>query len=274
MAPRVVGIWVENAEFQYLETLRRNRTKRGRAGEFLVEGVRQINAALAHDWTVAAFLYAPERDLSDWARGILARGIAPAHLELPAPLLAKLSGKDEPSELLALVRMPEERLSRLPLRPGLRVVLCDRPASPGNLGTIIRSCDALGVDGLIISGHGVDPYDPETVSATTGSLFALPIVRIGGPDDLDPWLDTVRAALGGVQLVGTSAKAATDVADADLTGPTVLLIGNETWGLSAAYKERCDALVTIPIGGSASSLNVATATSILLYEMDRQRRRG
>ena len=274
MAPRVVAIRVENADFQYLETLRHNRTKRGRAGEFLVEGVRQINAALAYDWSIAAFLYAPERRLSDWARGILARGVAPDHLELPAPLLAKLSGKDEPSELLALVRMPEERLSRLPLHPGLRVVLCDRPASPGNLGTIIRCCDALGADGLIVSGHAVDPYDPETVSATTGSLFALPIVRIGGPDDLDPWLDTVRAALGAVQLIGTSAQAAVDVADADLTGPTILLIGNETRGLSAAYRERCDTLVTIPIGGSASSLNVATATAILLYEMDRQRRRG
>lgn len=273
MTPRVVRIGVENADFQYLETLRRNRVKRHRAGEFLVEGVRQINAALAGDWTIAAFLYAPERPLSDWARGILARSTAGTHLELPAPLLAKLSGKDEPSELLALVTMPEERLSRLPLHSGLRVVLFDRPASPGNLGTIIRSCDALGVDGLIVSGHAVDPYEPETISATTGSFFALPVVRVAGPEDLAPWLAAVRQMLGGLRLVGTSAQAAVDVADTDLTGPTLLLIGNETWGLSAAYKELCDTLVTIPIGGMASSLNVAAATSILLYEMDRQRRR-
>jgi TrmH family RNA methyltransferase len=170
--------------------------------------------------------------------------------------------------------MPEDRLARIPLRPDLRVVIADRPANPGNLGTLIRSCDAFGVDGLVITGHATDPYDPETISATTGSLFALPIVRVPGPADLAPWFDQVRQRIGPFQLVGTSAKATIDIADHDLTGPTIVAVGNETWGLSAHFKEICDALVTIPIVGSATSLNVACAASVVLYEMDRQRRRA
>ena len=272
--PQVVRIYSENNDFQYVETLRRNRAKRQRAREFIVEGVRPINQALAHDWPVTAFLYTRERPLSGWATDILANSGARTHFELPLPLLAKLSGKEETSELLAVVAMPEDRLSRIPLRADLRVVIADRPANPGNLGTLIRSCDAFGVDGLVITGHATDLYDPETISATTGSLFALPIVRIPGPADLAPWFEAIRRAIGPFQLVGTSAKAAIDIADHDLTGPTLMAIGNETWGLSAHYREICDALVTIPIVGSATSLNVACAASVALYEMDRQRRRG
>ncbi len=111
MSPKTVRISSENADFQYLETLRRNRAKRHRAGEFVVEGVRQLNQALADGWTINAYLYSPDRPLSDWAAGILARSRVRAHLELPLPLLEKLSGKDEPSELLALVAMPDDDLA-------------------------------------------------------------------------------------------------------------------------------------------------------------------
>ena len=91
------------------------------------------------------------------------------------------SNKSEPSELLALVAMPADDLDRIPLSPDLLVVAFDRPASPGNLGSIIRSCDALGAHGVIMTGHSVDLYDPETISASVGSLFALPVVRLPSP---------------------------------------------------------------------------------------------
>lgn len=271
--PRVVRLYSENNDFQYVETLRRNRAKRQRARAFVVEGVRPINQALAYGWAIEAFLYTRERPLSGWAAEILAGSAAQAHFELPLALLAKLSGKEETSELLAVVAMPEDDPARIPLRPDLRVVIADRPANPGNLGTLIRSCDAFGVDGLVITGHATDLYDPETISATTGSLFALPIVRLPGPQDLEPWFAAIRRAIGPYQLVGTSAKATVDIADHDLTGPTLLAIGNETWGLSAHFKAICDTLLAIPIVGSATSLNVACAASVALYEMDRQRRR-
>jgi len=272
MAPSIVRIYSENALFQYIDTLRRRREKRHKHREFFVEGVRPINQALAHNWTITAFIYARDQLLSDWAQGILADSSASRHIEVPLPFLHKLSNKDEPSELLALVAMPDDHLSRIPITRDLRVVVFDRPASPGNLGTIIRSCDALSAQGVVIVGHAVDLYDPETISATTGSFFSLPVVRVPGPRDLLPWLEAIRRAIGPVQVVGTSEKATTNIFAHDFTHPTILVVGNETWGLSAGFQALCDTVVTIPMYGSATSLNVACATSILLYEIDRQRR--
>ncbi len=271
MAPRIVKIYSENNEFQYIETLRRRREKRQRHKEFFIEGVRPINQALLHNWHIRAFVYSREKHLSDWAEGILASSRASEHYELRLPLLEKLSNKSEASELLALVTLPEDDLARISVHERLLVVIFDRPASPGNLGTIIRSCDALRVDGLIITGHAVDLYDPETISASTGSFFALPTIRLPSQKELLPWIEKIRHQLQHVQIVGSSEDAEVVINQHDFTSPTLLVVGNETWGMSASYKDLCDTIVKIPIYGSASSLNVASATSIILYEIDRQR---
>jgi 23S rRNA (uridine2479-2'-O)-methyltransferase len=272
MRPRVVRIYTENNDFQHVETLRRRREKRQRHQEFFVEGVRPINQALKHGWTINAFWYARDRQLSDWARNILQHSQARVHYELLPHLMEKLSGKEEASELIAIVAMPEDRLARIPIKDDLLVVIFDRPASPGNLGTIMRSCDALHADGLIISGHAVDLYDPETISASTGSFFALPTVRLPSHKELLPWIERLKRESERVKIVGSDEKAEYSIEEHDFTGPTLLVVGNETWGMSASYRELCDVMVKIPIAGSASSLNVACATSIFLYEIDRQRR--
>ncbi|MFN8485448.1 MAG: TrmH family RNA methyltransferase [Anaerolineae bacterium] len=272
MKPHVKQVYSENNDFQYAETLRRNRQKRHRHREFFLEGVRPINQALAHNWTVNAFIYSRERRLSRWAEGILAGSTARSHFELPGALMAKLSHKSEPSELIALVAMPDDDLSRIAVHETMCVVVMDRPSSPGNLGAIIRSCDALRVDGVIITGHAVDVYDPETISATTGSLFAVPVVRLATPADLIPWFEAVRSHVGPFEIVGTDETGTVDVDDHDLTLPTVIVAGNEGAGMSAYYRELCNTILRIPISGSATSLNVACATSIILYERDRQHR--
>jgi TrmH family RNA methyltransferase len=272
MKPVVIRISKENAYFQHVESLRRKREKRQKHREFFVEGVRPINQALKYNWSIKAFLYSPENGLSDWARNILKHSLAETHVELTPALLEKLSSKAEPSELLAVVAMPEDDLARIPLREQMLIAAFDRPASPGNLGTIIRSCDALQVDGLIISGHSVDLYDPETISASTGSFFALPVVRLPSHKELQPWLAAINQQLGNVQVIGSDEKGSIELDACDFSRPTLLVIGNETWGMSTAYRELCDTIVRIPIYGSASSLNVACATSIILYEIDRQRR--
>lgn len=272
--PKLIKIYSENNHFQYIETLRRKREKRLQNNEFFIEGVRPINQALVYHWTINAFVYTREKPLSDWAEGILARSHAGVHFEVPLPLLEKLSNKSTSSELLALVAMPENDLSRIPLVSDLLVVVFDRPASPGNLGTIIRSCDALQAHGLILTGHAVDLFDPETISASTGSFFALPTLRLPSQKELLPWLASARATLGSLQIVGTDEKAEQEISQHDFTSPMVLIVGNETWGMSAAYQELCDVMVKIPLAGSASSLNVACATSIFLYEVQRQRSRS
>jgi 23S rRNA (uridine2479-2'-O)-methyltransferase len=153
------------------------------------------------------------------------------------------------------------------------VVLFDRPASPGNLGSLIRSCDALGVDGVLVTGHATDVYDPECVRASTGSLFCVPVVRIHQQDVLTNWLAAFRQRWPRVQQVGADEQGPCRLDAHDFQPPTLLLLGNETWGLSAAYRAQCDVLVHIPMQGAASSLNVASAGSILLYEIARQRNR-
>ncbi len=272
MKPKIVRVYSENATFQLFETLRRNREKRHRQREFVVEGVRQINLALQYGWSINGWLYSPERKLSTWASDLLRQKPAPNHYELAELLLSKLSSKEESSELLALVAMPPDDLLRIPIRPNLLVLIFDRPASPGNLGTIIRSANALHADGLIITGHAVDLYDPETVSASLGAIFALPTVRLASSAELEPWLSEVERKIGRFCIVGSSAKADCDIDQHDWTQPTALVIGNETVGMSAHYRQRCETIVRIPIDGVVTSLNVANAASILLYEIDRQRR--
>jgi 23S rRNA (uridine2479-2'-O)-methyltransferase len=272
--PRVVRVRSETNDVQYADTLRRRRDKRLRQRELFVEGVRPINLALRHGWPVRAFLYSRDGRLSGWAEDVLAASSAEVHYELPRALLARLSGKTDASELIALVGMPEDDLGRIPMPDDALVVVFDRPASPGNLGSIIRSCDALGAHGLIVTGHAVDLYDPETISASTGSLFAVPCVRLASAAALRPWMAAARERLGRLRVVGSDEKGAVALDSHDLRGPTMLVVGNETWGMSAAYRELCDVVVRIPIGGAASSLNVASAAAILLWEAARQRRVG
>jgi 23S rRNA (uridine2479-2'-O)-methyltransferase len=271
MKPTVTRIYVENSEFQQIETLRRNRVKRNRSGTFFVEGVRAINQAVLNNWPIHAFIYTRERGLSDWAEGVLAGSHAKIHFELPADLIQKLSQKEETSELIAIVVMAADDLSRIPVRDDFLVVVFDRPSNPGNLGTIIRSCDALRAAGLIVTGHSVDLYDPETIRATAGSFFSVPAIRLPSHRELVSWLDELRGRLPRLQVIGTSAKASVPISQHDLTAPTMFVIGNENHGLSENYRALCDAMVTIPMYGSATSLNVACATSILLYEVARQR---
>ncbi len=268
---KTVKIYSENDVFQNIETLKRNREKRNKLREFFVEGVRNINNAISFGWQINSFIYSPEKNLSSWAQDILQNSKAKHHYELPLNLMEKLSGKEETSELVATVAIAKDDLSRIKTGKNFLTVVFDRPASPGNLGTLIRSCDALGANGLVVTGHAVDIYDPETLSATTGSLFSLPTVRLPSHKELLPWIKQLRKQYKDLQIAATDEKGSMLIQECDFTKPTILLVGNETWGLSAAYKELCDVMVKIPMHGSASSLNVSNATSIVLYEISRQR---
>ncbi len=255
-----------NAQFQQWESLIANRNKRQRAGEFLVQGVRPITLAIEHGWSVRALVHNADLDLSEWASGIV-RSVATDHVAMSADLLAELSGKDDgTAELLAVVAMPPDELARIATGPSFLGLVFDRPSSPGNIGTVIRAADAFGAAGVIVTGHAADPYDPRSVRASTGSLFALPVVRERSHVEVLSW---ARAA--GLQIVGTDETGEVLLSDHDLTGPTLLVIGNETAGMSAGWREACDAITRIPISGSASSLNAAGAATVSLYEAVRQR---
>jgi len=269
---KTLQVTARNASFQRWESLLANRTKRHRAGEFLVHGVRPITLAAERGWPVRALLYDRSRPVSGWA-GRLLDDAGAQRVAMSPDLLAELGEKDaDPPELLAVVGMPADDFARIPVAPDFLGLVLDRPASPGNVGSLLRSADAFGAAGVVVTGHGADPYDPKAVRASTGSLFAVPVVRAESPREVLAWVASIRDRGVPIAVVGTDEHGPLDLARHDLTGPTLILVGNEARGLSAAWREACDALVRIPIGGAASSLNAASAGTVVLYEAARQRR--
>ena len=266
-------IFSRNADYQKFEVLKTNRNKRNRYGEFFVEGVRNLNEAAACGWEFAAFLYSFERPLSGWAQDKLQKVPCALHYELTNELMDALSGKSDTSELMAVVRMrrsgPEAfRLSEAPL-----LALFDRPSNRGNLGTLIRSCDGLGVEGLVLTGHGVDPYDPDVIVSTMGSFFRIPTVPVAENEAVLRWIECLRKRYPGFQVVGTTSHREKNIDELELCRPTLFMIGNETEGLCSRLRGACDVLATIPMAADsfASSFNVACASTVLFYEAGRQR---
>jgi TrmH family RNA methyltransferase len=265
-------VTARNARFQQWEALLTNRAKRHRLGEFLVQGVRPITMALRHGWPVRALLFDPMRDPSGWASELLAN-VDTTRVAMAGPLLHELGGKeDDTPELIAVVAFADDDLDRIPTEGDPLVVVFDRPGNPGNLGTLIRSADAFGAAGVIVTGHAADIYDPKAVRASTGSLFALPVIRSSSSQPVLDWLKAARHHGTAFTVVGTDEHGEIEITEQSLTGPTVLLVGNEAAGLAASWRRACDAIVHIPITGTASSLNAAAAAAIALYEANRQRR--
>ena len=259
-----------NPQIKYIRELCQKRKARRAYRECFVEGVQAIAEAYSQSWNVKQLIYCPSSAHSDWAKKTLAESDPRTHLQVEAHLLSRLSDRGDP-ELMAIVSQAEDDPARIPIRADLLVVVVEHPQNPGNLGTIIRSADAMGAHGVLVMEPGVDLYHPKTVRATMGSLFALPVLRIENFQVFQDWIDTVRGTVGGVQVVATSPHASTTIDRHDLTLPTVLIIGNEQSGISEHFEMTCDTLVSIPMSGSAESLNSAVSASIVLYEANRQR---
>lgn len=267
-------IFNKNNIYQRFEVLKRNRNKRYKYHEFLVEGVRSLNEAVRNGWKVRSFLY-DRSHLSRWAEEMIANVATDGNYWLSAELMKELSGKEDTSELMAVIEMREDKLEKVRLSENPFIVLFDRPSNRGNLGTMIRSCDALGADMLIITGHAVDLYDPDVIVSAMGSFFNMPVVRVEDNRLLFEYIHGLKEKYPGFVTVGTTAHRQSPVYAADLTGPLMLMMGNETMGLNKAFKDSCDLLCTIPMSEKsyATSFNVSCAASILMYEIIRQRRR-
>lgn len=266
----MLRVTTRNARFQQWEALLGNRTKRQRRGEFLVQGVRPITLAVQLGWPIRELLYNADSQLSSWARATV-ESVPATKVAVASELMFALGDKAETvPELLAVVALPGDDLARVPTSPGMLALVLDRPTSPGNIGTLLRSADAFGAAGIIVTGHAADPYEPKSVRASTGSLFAVPVVRVPSHREVLGWVAEVRAGGVDLRLVGTDEHGNRSAAAYDFSQPTLLVLGNETDGLSAAWRSSCDELVRIPMSGTASSLNAAAAGSILLYESARQ----
>jgi TrmH family RNA methyltransferase len=250
----------------------RLRKYRQREGLFLVEGIRIVEEALDTGAPVETLVYAPELLVSQRARGLVQRVEPERRLALSSDVFGTLSGRDTPQGIAAAISIEEPSLADLPATQDLLVLVAYQLRDPGNLGTIVRTADAAGATGVVVVEPSVDLYDPQTVRATMGSLFALPVVRLQGEADLVDWYGEIRAAGLPLLVAGSSAHGPVDYFEADLSRPLVLLLGSERQGLPPSVREQADVLVRLPMAGRATSLNVAAAAAALVYEVVRQRR--
>lgn len=227
---------------------------------FLAEGQKLVRDALDAGWSVRTLVYGAQ-SASDPAIGQLAartKASGGMVLEVTRPILEKISRRDNPQSVLGVFAQKLAGLDKVG-RDGLWVAL-DRVRDPGNLGTVVRTCDGAGVKGVVLIGETCDPFALETVRATMGSLFHVPLVRTGEADFIRH-MGKVPA-----RLVGTHLKAQTDYRGGDYRQPLVLLMGNEQQGLSEALTAACDLSVRIPMVGQADSLNLAVSTGLMIYE--------
>jgi len=219
-----------------------------------------------------AIAYNREKRLSGWANDMIGKAAPELLHPMPGDMLSEISDREEPCELVCILKKhedDEERVRRAILgRENPLVVLCDRPNAPGNLGTVVRSADAFGAAAVLTCGHSADFYDPACIRSSIGTVFHVPFLSFGSTQEVLAFVDSLPVRL---TRIGTSAKGVRHMHEADLTGPILLALGNETFGLSKAWKDSCDELFRIPIYGGASSLNLGSAASICLYEIARQR---
>lgn len=261
----------KNPKAKFLRSLRM-RKYRQREGCFLIEGIRIVEEALACSAQVEMIVYAPDLLVSQRAKALVERVGRAQRLALSNDVFCRLSEREGPQGIAAVVHVEDRSLAAIPLSDDMLVIVAYQLRDPGNLGSIIRTADAVGATGVIVVEPSVDLYEPQTVRATMGSLFALPVVRLAGDTVLLTWYAEVRAAGVPLFVVASSAHGQQAHFDVSYNRPLALLVGSERDGLPASLRVEADVVVRLPMSGRATSLNVSAATAALVYEVIRQRR--
>ncbi len=252
-----------NAKIKQVRSLRQ-RKHRQATGLFFVEGIRHVGEAIEAGARVDSIFYAPELLTSTFANDLIRleseQGI-PCY-PTTAEVFETISDKDNPQGILALVEQTDLNLADFGPENFPWGVALVEPQDPGNLGTILRTIDAVGASGLLLLDSSVDPYHPSAVRASMGALFWLPIVQANF-DEFVQW-----ARHGDYQIYGTSAHDAADISAVhSYQYPAILLMGSEREGLTSSQRATCQQLIRLPMRGRATSLNLAVATGVLLYDM-------
>jgi TrmH family RNA methyltransferase len=230
---------------------------RRESGLFLVEGIHHVGEAVEAGWDVESVLYAPDLLTSSFAHDLITRLDSPPQPVTPQ-VMESLADKDNPQGILAIVRQKQTRLHEL--GQVTRVVALVAPQDPGNVGTILRTIDAVNADALFLLDGGVELYHPSVVRSSMGVLFWKPVVQTS----FDQFVQWARG--GNYQLIGTSAHGDVEYHTLVPHIPWVLVLGNEQKGLSREQTDACDVTVSLPMLGRVSSLNLSVAAGVLLYQ--------
>ena len=258
------------------------RKRRQETGLFFAEGIRLAGEAVQTGTDIETLVVAPELLRSDFGRDTVrrARESGVEILEVGADVFRSLSGKDGPAGIGVVARQRWTALDDAGVGLGgsdastndvasadaaaadtLGWVVLEDVGNPGNLGSILRTCDATGATGVILLGDPADPYDPQAVRGSMGAVFSQQVVR----STLEALIQWKRRL--GIPMIGTSDAAPTDYRSADYAPPVLLCLGGEQHGLSDQLMDACDTMVRIPMAGRADSLNLAVAAGVMLYEV-------
>ena len=240
----------------------RDKKHRREEGLFLAEGLRILTEARDSERLPEIVAFSAEGAKHPLAAEIIAATEAAGGdaVETTPDILSKMSGKDNPQMLLGAYRQPETSLERIDRSKSSLWLVAQALRDPGNIGTILRTGDAVGAGGLILIDDCADPYSVEAVRASMGAIFTQQV----GTARWEEFLLWLRSSEDG-QLVGTSLKATHDYLEADYQQPCFLMIGNEQQGLPESYEAECDLLVKIPMAGRADSLNAAIAAAVMAF---------
>jgi TrmH family RNA methyltransferase len=242
---------------------------RQQTGTFFIEGLRTVGEAVQMGAEIQTLVICPDLLVSEFGLSLLQNPALSSVLkiEVSAEIYQKIAHKDGPQGLGAVVRQRWQKLSDIEPQSNNIWVALDAVSDPGNLGTIMRTADGVGCQGVILLGNPTDPYAPTAVKASMGAVFALDVVSA----DWQPFQDWRDAH--GLMLVGTSDSAKTDYQTIPYQRPLVLLMGSERHGLKEKMIAACDQMARIPMEGRSDSLNLAVATAIMLYEIYNQHRK-
>ena len=244
----------------------RDRREREATGFTIVDGAREILRALDAAVPIETAFVAPDLVRSPDATAVVDRvGRRDSTVEVSQPVLAKIAFGDRSDGVVAIVRAPQLVLDDLDLPDDPLLVVVEGVEKPGNLGAILRSADGAGVDAVVAADPLTDPFNPNAIRASLGTIFGLPVVSATAAATLE-WL-RARA----IRSVAAIVEASVPYTAADLRGPLAIVLGSEAGGLSSAWRTPEVTAVAIPMAGVADSLNVSVAAAVLLFEAVRQR---
>ena len=257
---------LSNPHLKFIRKLKDRKT-REESGLFFIEGLRIIGEAIELSAEITQIIYSPELLISDFGKKLitdLSAGIE--KLEVSAECFRSISSKEGPQGIAAVCKQNIHKLGKLNDDQSFFVAL-DAVQDPGNLGTILRTCDAVGAAGVIILENSTDPYDPGVCRGSMGAIFAVPVFKA---DHLEfsTWINQ-----NAIPVIGTSDSGNIDYQDFHYPLPMVLIMGSEQKGLSKSYQTLCSEIVKIPMVGRSDSLNLAIATGVCLYEIFNQARK-
>lgn len=249
----------------------RDRRDRDRERLFLIEGFRELSRAVQGGCALSELYFCPELFLGANEPALLERvssASGAAVFEVSRLVFEKMTYRDRPEGLLAVAPQPEWRLDHVGAAPTPLYLVVVAVEKPGNLGTMLRTADAAGVDAVIVCDRCTDLFNPNVVRASIGTLFTVPIAE-ATTDELLPWLTSRAVRIAAATPAGTAIYS-----ESKLDGPLAFVVGSEQYGLPERWLTAATERLRIPMHGRADSLNVAVATAVLLFEAQRQRRAG